>query len=257
MKSFIAYVCVIVLFVSCSDMSEKRRIKNLSRLKNVKKIALANFAVNETYTVGSGENIKKEKNLEKVKAFGKLHLSNLYRLIEVRESPSFLNLNDMILMPDYQEMKFDCFYIRKNKVLPSWLFGEHKFISPLDGLGAVKLNSDNARKICKTLNVDAVLSVEASYNLTAGASVPFVSPNWCANCEIKSGLFDSTGEKIWVYNFKEKSLLELKAEESTNIIIYSSSSISGEQIYELMQSVTKYTSLKLIGALYSDIVTAI
>jgi len=249
----IVSVLIVISLSSCGEMSRESRIKSFDELRNLKKIALCNCSINSEYTIGSGEDQKSKKNFSAVKTFGTLQLYFLYNLFKTKTSPSILDLDLMIQLKKYRELKFESSYLRENKGVLSWLSKEPEFVSPIDGFGAINLSPANAGKLCEALGVNAILSIEAGYNLDSEANIPFTKPNWWANCKIESALFSSGGELIWKYDFDAKSPLKQKAQESTNILIYSSSSISGEQSFELVKSVAELSSKKLIDTLYADL----
>jgi len=252
---FIFTTCLLIL-TSCG--STKSRIRDANGLRQIKQIALINFAIGQNYTIGSGSKEKVAKNTENSKAFGKIHLVNMSNIIKDKKFPSFLDIKQVSQTKDYHNLKLENNYIRKgiSYLDPPYiihLFKGKKYINPINELGIVKLNSSNSVIICKALKVDGILSVETSYNLNAGKNLPLSNPDWQAKTKVKSALFDSSGRLVWSYKSSDNSPLKLKANESTNVIIYSSSSISGEQVIQLIDSVTKYCSQKLVDSLYTDI----
>ncbi len=134
---------------------------------------------------------------------------------------------------------------------------EKHYMNTYDGFGVSKLNSDNSKEFCNSLNTDAVLSIEVTYAMSSSFNIPvlgnFIKPNWTASCDVNSKIFNSKGELVWNYEFSVVSPLKLKANKSLNLILYSSSSITEKQTDELIKSVVEYSSKKIIDSLYGDI----
>ena len=61
---------------------------------------------------------------------------------------------------------------------------EKHYMNTYDGFGVSKLNSDNLKEFCNSLNTDAVLSIEVTYAMSSSFNIPvlgnFIKPNWTA-----------------------------------------------------------------------------
>lgn len=255
----VIFAFVVVIISSCDDMSSNSRIKNNIALKKINKIALMNFSIMKDCSIsGEGDDVSYIKNGEITQEWGKYHLFFLNEIIKTRKSPMFLDLNEMVKSDIYQNFKLENTYIANRKEsLPVWLSPGVHFVNTFKGVGIVLINSTNSRKFCKSLNTDAVLSIQLTYGIIEGINFPifgnFIKPKWKAFCKIKSELFNNVGELVWHYDCLVKSPLKISANKSLNLILYSSSSINGKQTYELIKSVQEYSSNKIINALYSDI----
>lgn len=259
------YVFTILVFgvffiSSCDDdMSRSNRIKNNIALRNINSIALINFSINRVCSIsGAGDDVGSVDNNDIIQEWGKCHLWLFYEIIKTHKSPKFLDLNEMVKSNYYQTLKLENTYIaNRRESLPVWLSPGIHFVNTFNGLGIVLLNSENSKHFCNSLNTDAVLSIQLTYGLIEGINFPilgnFIKPKWRAFCKIKSELYNNDGELVWHYEFQVDSPLKIKANKSLNLILYSSSSITGKQSFELIKSVQDYSSNKIINALYSDI----
>lgn len=256
MKAILVAISMMLLFSSCNGMSMGRRIKNPDALNEIEKIALVNFAVNSQYTVGSGEDTEYEESPDVVKTFGSMQLKHLYGIMKAKDTPAFLDLNEMVQNDGYQALDLADSYTKGNRLVPNWIIKRPTYISPIDVLGLADLDSAMAKDICQVLDVDGVLSIEVSYNLDAGANLPFAKPNWWAYVSVQSELYNSDGNIVWKYYKKTKSPLKLKAATSMNLLVFSRSTISPEQSIELIQSAEEKSTQELFNALYADISTA-
>jgi hypothetical protein len=248
-----------IIIQACShDMPKEDRVINDAELKRIKNIALINFSINRNCTIGSGEDIGFVDDLEQIRYFGKYHLAGIYELTKSSKSPSFLDLNQMVKSENYKKLELPNYYVKgRNEKLPKWLSPGKHFMNIYEGVGIIKLNHENSRKICTSLKTDAVLSVEVTYALDNSFNIPilgnFIKPKWSAQCKIKSELYNSQGELIWQYESVDDSPIKIKANKSLNLVLYSSSSITGKQTEELIRSVADYSSEKIMDTLTSDL----
>lgn len=251
--------CCFFILLSCSnDMSKSSRIKDSTALKNIHNIALINFSILRDCTIGSGEDVGFVDNEESIRHWGKGHLLFIYDIVKTHKSPSFLDLNEMIKSNNYKNLKLSNTYVTNRiESLPHWLSPGKNFMKTFESLGVVELNSNNSIAYCDSLNTDAVLSIEVTYGLEDGFNIPilgnFIKPNWTAFCNVNSNLFNSKGDLVWHYEFKVDSPIKVKANKSLNLILYSTSSITGKQTSELLTSVEEYSSKKLTDALFGDL----
>lgn len=253
MKNHIVNILIpfflIFLASSCiRDMNSSQRIKNSLEFKNINKIAVINTSFDTRYKIKGGETQKSKENPKFVKELGKIHLIDLINISERIDSTFFINVNELRYNKLYKSLDLQKMYIRK----PLFISRKHTYISPYEEIGVIEINNDNAANICNTLNVDAILTTEISYELVRGLHIPFLKPKWWALCKNKSKVFNSKGELIWKYDFALESQNKLKADKARHFLIVWSSSINGKTQYELLTAAIKDSSQKLIEALISD-----
>lgn len=257
------YACAIL---GASTGCASKHTLDAVAVANVKRIAFVSFAVAGAYTVGSGEDAKVTWNSNAARTFGKYHLDEINARMKDTGS-LFLDMNEMFNSQGFRSLKSSDSYTRCSSWLPafledetrcsSWLpailASETRYLSPIEGRGVVSLDPDTAARACKALTVDAVLGAEVSYSMGSGFSIPFIKPSWHAAGTVTANLYDARGNLIWKDHFTRQAPLKVKATTSTNLILFSNSSITAAQTVQLIEAVVKDTSSALISDLKSDL----
>ena len=237
----------------CGD-SPKKRIKNPVLLQQVKRVALVSFAIDRKYTVGSGEDEQTEDNIEAALAFGGVHFAAVSKSIKEAAAGLILDIDQTLASKAYKKQPQSPSYLRKGRAI---IGSDHEFISPFNDVRAIALDAESSRRICRDLGVDAALAIEVTYKLDSGMNLPilgtFIKPSWYAEVHTVSELYHSTGELIWRSDLKVKSPLKVKAAKALNVYVYSSSSVTGDQTFDLVKSAATEASKRVIEALRSDI----
>lgn len=255
----VAVAVVLALYTfGCGPMPRAERLRD-ERVGGVQRLTISNLSVDPSIVVKSDEDVDVERRigLARSAAFGyekellRAAASSSFKLNSLSSLASAKNYAGLHLPRSYTRTYARPFPELRLR-LPGMRGPEHEFISADDRWGAVPPERRAVLNGLKLSNIDALLSIELSYQFDVGAHIPFSKPRWTATVEVLAEVYSSDGTLLWQYWFNTASN-PMPASSAATVIVASESRIDPERIGELTLSADHNSADALLRTLTADV----